>query len=106
MNSDFLQPCLTEPTRALGKSKPTFIDNIFRNTADKLFFAGNFLDKVSDHLPNILIKALSVKEKQRRLKSWITPCIFISFHIFLLLELNHLAISNNIKLEKYALSCK
>ena len=82
MNSDFLQPCLTEPTRALGKSKPTFIDNIFRNTAGKPFFAGNFLDKVSDHLPNILIKALSLKEKNRRLKSWITPCIFISFHIF------------------------
>ena len=55
MYSNFLQTSITQPTRALGKSMPTFIDNIFVNTYDKKLFAGNFLDKVSDHLPNFLI---------------------------------------------------
>ena len=55
MYSNFLQPCITEPTRVLGKNKPTLIDNIFVNTFDKQLFAGNFLDKVSDHLTNFLI---------------------------------------------------
>ena len=55
MYSNFLQPCITQPTRALGKSRPTLIDSIFVNTYDKQLFAGNLLDKVSDHLPNFLI---------------------------------------------------
>ena len=55
MYSIFLQPSMTQPTRALGKSRPTLIDSIFVNTYDKQLFAGNLLDKVSDHLPNFLI---------------------------------------------------
>ena len=51
MYSNFLQPCITQPTRALGKSRPTLIDNIFVNTYDKQLFAGNLLD----HLLNLLI---------------------------------------------------
>lgn len=45
MYSNFLQPCITELTRALGKNRPTLIDNIFANTYYKQLFAGNFLDK-------------------------------------------------------------
>ena len=63
----FLQPCITEPTRALGKNRPTLIRNIFVNTYDKRLIAGNFLHKVSDYLPNFLIindiKILLQKEK-------------------------------------------
>ena len=51
MYSNFLQPCIIQPTRALGKSRPTLIDNIFVNTYDKQLFAGNLLD----HLLNLLI---------------------------------------------------
>ena len=40
--------------KSIGKSRPILIDNIFANTYDKLF-AGNLLDKMSDHLPNFLI---------------------------------------------------
>ena len=141
--SNFLQPCITEPTRAPSKNRRTLINNIFVNIYDKQLFAGNFLDKLSDHLPNFLIinnienslkkrkiivrdfkkfnkhhylqditelnnidflqckdviqmysvsqdhqveiinnnaplKALSIKEKKRRLKPWITPFILIS----------------------------
>ena len=141
--SNFLQPCITEPTRAPGKNRRTLINNIFVDIYDKQLFAGNFLEKLSDHLPNFLIingienslkkikivvrdfkklnkhhylqditelnnidflqckdaiqmysvsqdhqveiinnnaplKALSIKEKKRRLKPWITPFILIS----------------------------
>ena len=55
MYSNFLQPCITQPTRALGKRRPTLIDNIFVNTYDKQLFAGNLLDKVSVDLPNFII---------------------------------------------------
>ena len=54
--SFFLQPCITQSTRALGKNRPTLIDIIFVNTYEKQLFAGNFLDKVSDHLPNFFLK--------------------------------------------------
>ena len=41
--------------KELGKNRPRLIDNIVVNTYGKQLFAGNFLDKVSDHLPNFLI---------------------------------------------------
>ena len=53
--SNFLQTCITEPTRAPGKNRQTLINNLFVNIYDKQLFAGNFLDKLSDHLPNFLI---------------------------------------------------
>ena len=47
MYSNFLQPCITQPTWALGKSRSTLTANIFVNTYDKQLFAGNLLDKAS-----------------------------------------------------------
>ena len=65
--SNFLQPCITEPIRAVGKNRPTLSDNIFFNTFDKQMSAGNFLDKMSGYLPNFLmkndIKKFSYKKK-------------------------------------------
>ena len=54
----FLQPCITQPSRVLGKNRPTLIDIIFVYTYDKYLFAGNFPDKLSDHLPNSFLEIL------------------------------------------------
>ena len=35
MYSNFLQPCITEPTRIVGNNRPAFADNIFINTYNK-----------------------------------------------------------------------
>ena len=51
----FFQPNFTEPTRIVGRNKPSLIDNIFINTCTKSLNAGNIIDKISDHLPNFLI---------------------------------------------------
>ena len=50
MYSNFFQPCITEPTRIVGRNKPSLIDNIFINTRTKSQNAGNIIDKISDHL--------------------------------------------------------
>ena len=55
MYSYFFQPCITEPTRILGRNKPSLIDNIFINTCTKNRNAGNIIDNISDHLQNFLI---------------------------------------------------
>ena len=64
MYSHFFQPCITEPTRILGRNKP-LIDNIFINTRTKSRNAGNIIDNISDHLQNfVIIRNL----KEERLK--------------------------------------
>ena len=65
MYSHFLQPCITEPTRIVGRNKPSLIDNIFINTYTKSLNAGNIIDKISDHLPKFLIIQ---NHKEERLK--------------------------------------
>ena len=55
MYSNFLQPCITEPTRVLDKNRPTLTANILATS-------------LTDHLPNFLIinyiKIILQKEKQ------------------------------------------
>ena len=41
MYSHFFQPCITEPTRIVGRNKPSLIDNIFINACTKSLNAGN-----------------------------------------------------------------
>ena len=53
--SHFFQPCITEPTRILGRNKPCLINDIFISTCTKSLNAGNIINKISDHLPNFLI---------------------------------------------------
>ena len=55
MYSHLFQPCITEPIRIVDRNKPSLIDNIFINTCTKSLIAWNFIDKISDHLPNFLI---------------------------------------------------
>ena len=70
MYSKFLQPFINDPTRVLGKNRPTLIDNIFVHTFDKQLFAGNLLDNVSDDLSSFLIingaNKFSFKKKNSR----------------------------------------
>ena len=67
MYSNFLQPFILAPTRIVGNSRPSLIDNIFINTYDKPILSGNFINKISDHMPNftiardILIKTKKIK---------------------------------------------
>ena len=55
MYSHFFQPRMTKPTRIVGRNKPSLIDNIFINTCTKSLYAGNIIEKISDHLPSFLI---------------------------------------------------
>ena len=45
MYSNFLQPCILEPTRIVANNRPSLIDNIFINTIDKKIDSGNIIDK-------------------------------------------------------------
>ena len=53
--SVWLQPCINEPSRFIRKQESTLIDHIFVNTLNKELNSGNFLEKMSDHLPNFVI---------------------------------------------------
>ena len=53
MSSCNYQPCILEPTRLAVGNRPTLIDNIFVNSIEKEVNAGNLMDKLSDHLPNL-----------------------------------------------------
>ena len=69
MNSNLLQPCITESTRTVDKQKPTLIDNIFVNLFNKELKSGNLVEKISDHLANfIIIKNISKKTTKQKNK--------------------------------------
>ena len=53
MYSNFFQSCILEITRVELHCQPSLIDII--NTYDKTIHSGNFLDKVTDHIPNFCI---------------------------------------------------
>ena len=55
MYSDFLQPCIIEPTRIVPGNRPSLVINIFMNIIDKNLYSGNLLGKLTDHLPNLVI---------------------------------------------------
>ena len=59
MYSDFLQLCITEPTRVVPSNRPSLGDNIFINIIGKKLYSGNLLDKLLDklldHLANFVI---------------------------------------------------
>ena len=66
MYSNFFQPCILEPTRAILNSRPSLIDNTYINTYDKTIHSGNFLDKVTDRMPNFCIIENTYKLKKNR----------------------------------------
>ena len=69
MTSNFLQPCITEPTRIIQGNRPSIFDNIFTNIFDKELYSGKLLDKITDHLPNFLImKNIKNNHKNKKIK--------------------------------------
>ena len=50
MLTNFIQPCILEPTRVVNGNKPSLIDNIFTNAINKKIVSGNLLNKISDHI--------------------------------------------------------
>ena len=67
MYSNFLQPCIVEPTRIVANNRPSLIDNIFIDT--KKIDSGNITDKVSDHMPHfVLVKDIIETEKYQKIK--------------------------------------
>ena len=68
MYSNFLHPCITEPTRLIKKQKPSLINNIFVNFFNKKVISGNLFDKISDHLPNfVVIKNINNKTNKEKI---------------------------------------
>ena len=69
MYSNFLQPCILEPTRIVGNNRPSLIDNIFINTYDKPILSGNFINQISDHIPNFaIVRDILEKIKTKKIK--------------------------------------
>ena len=69
MYSNFLQPCILEPTRIVGNNRPSLIDNIFINTYDKPILSGNFINKISDHMSNFaIVRDILEKIKTKKIK--------------------------------------
>ena len=64
MSSNFLQPCITKPTRTVKYNRPSLVDNIFVNIYDKEIHSRNIIEKITDHLPNfVIIKNMLQKQK-------------------------------------------
>ena len=58
-----------EPTRIVDKQKLTLIDNIFVNLFNIEVKSGNFIGKISDHLPNFtIIKSINKKTSKQKIK--------------------------------------
>ena len=66
MYSNFFQSCILELTRVVLNSRPSLIENIYINTYDKTIHGGNFLEKVTDHMPNFCIIEDTFKVKKNR----------------------------------------
>ena len=63
MYENLRQACISKPTRIVNNQNPTLIDNIFVNTIESPV-CGNLIDKISDHLPNLIIlENQNIKEK-------------------------------------------
>ena len=54
LNSYFLLPCISQPTRITERSA-TLIDNMFSNTYAMNAISSSLASKICDHLPQFLI---------------------------------------------------
>ena len=66
MSSNFLQQCLTKPTRIVKYNRPSLVDNTFVNIYDKEIHSGNIIDKITDHLPNFVIIENMINKLQKQ----------------------------------------
>ena len=55
MLTNHLLPTILLPTRIVPNANESLIDNIYTNSIDHSLISGNFVDKISDHMPNFLI---------------------------------------------------
>ena len=73
MYANFFRSCILEPTRVVLNSRPSLIDNIYVNIYDKTNHSGNFLDKVTDDMPNFcIIEDTHKVKKNRKIRIWDT----------------------------------
>ena len=63
MFSNYFQPLILQPSRFIGKTSPTLIDNIFINAVYIKLKSGNLISKISDHMPNFAILDLNIERK-------------------------------------------
>ena len=69
MYSNLFQPFIIEPTRTVARNKPSLVDNIFINSSIRTLHAGNFIDKISDQLPNfVLIQDLNGQKMKAKIQ--------------------------------------
>ena len=64
MYSNFLWPCILGPTRTVTNNRPSIIGNTFINTIDRNIDSGNIIDKVSGHMPNVLLVKDNIETKK------------------------------------------
>ena len=68
MYSNFLLPCITEPTRISGSNRPALLANIFINAYNKNVDSGNIIEKISHHMPNfVIIRNIFDKKKSQKI---------------------------------------
>ena len=70
ISSHFLQPCITtKPTRIVKYNRPSLVYNIFVNIYDEKIHSGNIIDKITGHLPNlVIIRSMRNKLQKRKFK--------------------------------------
>lgn len=66
MFEECLQATILEPTRFVGSTKPSLIDNIFVNSISQSITSGNIIDKISDHMPSFVIIEQFISAKKKR----------------------------------------
>ena len=66
--SNFIQPCILEPTGITLNNRPSLVDNIFIKTHNKEVYSGNIIDTISDHMPNYaIIKNIFHKKRNQKI---------------------------------------
>ena len=66
----YYQPVILQPTRYTDKNRSSLIDNIFVNSLDLKATSGNFIAKVSGHMPNFITleRKIHITKKSNILK--------------------------------------
>ena len=55
MYFNIFHPHILLPTRIVDNARPSLLDNIFTNTLDLDIMCGNLLNKITDHLPSLIV---------------------------------------------------
>ena len=67
LTAKWFTPQILGPTRITENEQASLIDNFFTDFNEMQSTSGNFLEKISDHLPNFLIiENLNITSKKRK----------------------------------------